>query len=73
MASETEPITGEIIAVRDCGAIVIVFLSGAEGRVLPVICEHRLFRHLLETDGSGPEEVVGRSVSYDGDALTFVE
>lgn len=73
MASKTEPITGEIIGVRDCGAIVIVFLNGSDERVLPVVCDHRLFRHLLEGEGCGPEEVVGRSVSYDGESLTFVE
>ncbi len=69
----TEPITGTIIGVRDCGSLVLVFLNSEEGRVLPVIYDPRMFRHLLEGEGCGPDELMGRSVSYDGESLVFVE
>lgn len=65
MATRGEPVIGSILAIRDCGPIVIVFLDGEEGRVLPVICDNRLFRHLLDSAGCGPDEVVGRMVLYD--------
>ena len=73
MATKSEPITGTIIGVRDCGAIVIVFLNAEEGRVLPVVCGQRIFSDLLQAEGCGPDKVMGRSVSYDGESLVFVE
>ena len=71
---KTDPITGTIIGVRDCGgSIVIVFLDGQDGQVLPVVYDHRMFRHLLEGEGCEPDEVMGRQVSYDGDSLVFLD
>ena len=68
---KTETITGTIIGVRDAGSLVIIFLDAGDGRVMPVIYDHGMFRHLLQS--YGPAAVVGRSVSYDGENLTFVE
>lgn len=73
MTTRSDPITGSILGIRDCGPIVIVFLNGEEGRVMPVVCDHRHFKNLLNNAGCGPDEIVGRMVSYDTDSLTFVE
>lgn len=73
MATKSEPITGTIIGVRDCGTLVIVFLNAEDDRVLPAIFDHRLFSHLLDGEGCGPDELMGRRVVYDGESLVFEE
>ena len=61
-----------IAGVRDCGSLVLVFLDGEDGRIIPVAMDHRAFRHLLEGEGCEPDELMGRSVSFDGDLVTFL-
>jgi hypothetical protein len=34
---------------------------------------HRPFQRLLEGEGCRPGDLVGRRVSYDGDAVRFIE
>jgi hypothetical protein len=65
--------TGTIAGLRDCGTIVLVFLDAEEGRVVPVPMDHRAFRHLLEGEACGPAELVGRSVSFDGELVKFLD
>jgi hypothetical protein len=64
--------TGTIAGLRDCGILVLVFLDAEDGRVMPVPMDHRAFRHLLEGEACGPAELVGRSVSFDGELVTFL-
>lgn len=71
--SKTERITGTIIGVRHYGTIFIVFLGDEEGRVLPVIYDHRMFRNLLEGEGFRPDELMGRQVRFDSESLVFEE
>ena len=72
MAASTETITGTVAGLRDCGGLVLVFLDAEDGRVIPVPIDNRAFRHLLEGEACGPDELIGRSVSFDGD-LTFLD
>jgi hypothetical protein len=65
--------TGTIAVLRDCGTIVLVFLDAEDGRVIPVPMDHRAFRHLLEDEACGPSELVGRSVSFDGNHVSFLD
>ena len=68
-----ETITGTIAGLRDCGSLVLVFLDTEDGRVIPVPMDHRAFRHLLDGEGCESDELVGRSVSFDGDLLAFLD
>ena len=65
--------TGTIAGVRDYGSIVVLFLDAEEGRVIPVVMGHRAFRHLLEGEGCEPDELIGRSVSFDGNLVAFLD
>jgi hypothetical protein len=68
-----QTITGTIADLRDYGSIVLLFLDAEDGRVVPVTMEHRAFKHLLEGEGCSAAELVGRSVAYDGDLVTFLD
>jgi hypothetical protein len=68
-----DTITGTVAAVRDCGSLVLVFLDGEDGRVIPVPMDHRTFRHMLEGEACNPAELVGRGVAYDGDRVTLLD
>ena len=65
--------TGTIIGIRDYGTLVIVFLDGGEGRTAPIPMDHRAFRHLLEGEACEPDELIGRTVSFDGDLVAFLD
>jgi hypothetical protein len=64
-----ETITGTIAGLRDYGGLVLVFLDAEDGRVIPVPMDRRAFRHLLEGEACGPDELIGRSVSFNGDLM----
>lgn len=66
-----ETITGKIIGIRDCGSLVLVFLGTDEGQVVPVSFDHRPFHWLLEGEQCSSVELIGRSVTFDGETLTF--
>ena len=65
--------TGTIAGLRDFGTLVLVFLDAEDGRVIPVPMESRAFRHLLEGEACEPDELIGRSVSFDGDLVAFLD
>ena len=67
-----ETITGTIAGLRDYRSLVLVFLDADDGRVIPVPMDRRAFQHLLEGEACGPDELIGRSVSFNGD-LTFLD
>jgi hypothetical protein len=68
-----DTITGTVVAVRDCGAIALLFLDAGEGRIVPVPLDHRTFRRLLDGEGCSSTELVGRGVSFAGDLVTFLD
>jgi len=72
MTMPHETITGTVAGLREYGGLVLLFLDADDGRVIPVPIERRAFGHVLEGEGCGPDELIGRSVSYDGD-LTFLD
>ena len=67
-----ETITGTIAGLRNYGSLVLLFLDADDGRVVPVPMDHRAFQRLLEGEACGPDELIGRSVSFNGD-LTFLD
>jgi hypothetical protein len=68
-----QPVTGSILAVRDCGTLVLVFLDADDGRTVPVPLDRRAFRCLLEGEGCRPDGLVGRRISYDGTRILFLD
>jgi hypothetical protein len=68
-----DTITGTIAGLRDCGSLVLVFLDAGDGQVIPVPMDHRAFWHMVEARACPPDELIGRSVSYDGDLVTFLD
>jgi hypothetical protein len=66
-------ITGTVSGLRDCGTLVILFLDGEDGRVIPVLIERRGFCHLLEGEACGPDALIGRSVAWDNNLVSFIE
>jgi hypothetical protein len=71
--NETEPITGTVVGVRDYGTLVVLYLDAGEGRVIPIPMEHRPFQRLLEGERCAPGDLVGRTVSFDGDTVRFLD
>ena len=65
-------ITGTIAGLRDYRSLVLVFLDADDGWVIPVPMDHRAFQHLLEGEACGPDELIGRSVPFNGD-LTLLD
>jgi hypothetical protein len=70
---ESNTIVGTIGGVRDYGRVILVFLDGQDGRVVPIPFDHRCFQALLEGERCGSGDLVGRRLSYDGDAVLFLE
>jgi hypothetical protein len=66
-------ITGTIAGLRDYGSLVLVVLDAEDGRVIPLPLDRRALGHLLEGEGCCPGQLIGRSVSYDGDLVTFLD
>jgi hypothetical protein len=71
--NENETLTGTLIGIRDCGTLVVLVLDAGDGRTVPISLEHRAFQHLLDGEECSSTELVGRSVSYNGDLVTFLE
>jgi hypothetical protein len=71
--SDTGAITGTILAVRDCGSLVLLFLDAEDGRTIPVPMDHRPFRWLLEGQRCSAGPLVGRRVCCEGDSLRFLD
>jgi hypothetical protein len=71
--TDREPINGSILGVRDCGTLVIVFLSTDDERTVPVPMDRRAFGYLLEGEDCTPDELVGRCIKYDGNRILFLD
>jgi hypothetical protein len=69
--TNNQPIIGSILAVRDCGSLVLVFLDTDDGRTIPIPLERRAL--LLGGEGSQPDELVGRRINYDGNRILFLD
>ena len=68
-----DTITGTVAGLRDYGSLVLVLLDTDDGRVIPVPLDHRAFQQLLQGEQCGPDELIGRIVSFDGDLVTFLD
>jgi hypothetical protein len=66
-------LTGSVLAVRDCGTLVLVFLNTDDGRTVPVPLEQRAFAWLLDGENCQPDELVSRRISYDGNRILFLD
>jgi hypothetical protein len=71
--TDDQPVTGSILAVRECGALVLVYVGTDDGRTVPVPLGYRAFGWLLEAEGCRVDEFVGRRISYDGDRIQFLD
>ena len=65
--------TGTIADLRDYGTLVLVFLDSEDGRVIPVPMCRRAFQHLLEGEACKPDELIGRTVSFEDDLVAFLD
>ncbi len=65
--------TGTIAGLRDCGSLVLVFLDAEDGRVIPVPMCRRAFQHLLDSEACESDKLIGRTVSFDGDLVAFLD
>jgi hypothetical protein len=81
MSDPTEPIrrrrpappaTGSILGVRDCGALVLLFVATDEGELAPVPLDRWSFRWLLGWEGCGLGELVGSRIRYGGGRVVFL-
>jgi hypothetical protein len=68
---ESGTITGTVIGLRDCGILVVVYLDAEDGRTVPVVLHHRLFRQCLDDGNGDPSLVIGRRVRFDGQNLSL--
>ncbi len=65
---------GTISGVEDHGSIVILWLDLEDGRSQPIYLEHRAFGWMLDGEGVEiPDDLIGRSVSFDGEAIEFLD
>jgi hypothetical protein len=71
--SDNGAVTGTILAVRDCGNFVILFLDAEDGRTIPIPMDHRAFCWLLEGQACSSDQLVGRRVCCEGDAIRFLD
>ena len=71
--ARNETITGTIIGLRDCGTLIIILVDAGDGRTLPIPMCHRAFRHLLDGEACEPDALIGRTVSFDGDLVAFLD
>jgi hypothetical protein len=71
--TDDQPVTGSVLAVRECVSLVLLYLSTDDGRTVPVPMDHRAFQWLLESEGCRPDQLVGRRIKYDGNRLLFVD
>ena len=75
--NETQDTAGQttvtIAGVINHGTIIVVLLATDDDRVVPVHFDHRPFRWLLEGEQCTHEELIGRTTSFDGECLNFIE
>ena len=62
--------SGTITSIENYGTIVVVWLY-AEAQSHPVYFDHRPYAHLLQSEGCGSKDLIGRLASYDNGTFTF--
>ena len=65
--------SGRIAAVHDHGTVIMLSLKTDRGWVTPVFFDHGQFRRLLEGERCGPERLVGRRATYDGETMRLLD
>lgn len=65
--------TGEITGIRDCGTIILVNAKADDGGSFIIPFDHSPFRWLLEGEGCGAADLIGRQIEYDGETLFFLD
>jgi hypothetical protein len=68
-----QPTTGSILGVRDCGALVLLFVATDEGELLPVPLDRWSCRWLLGWEGCGLGELVGSRTRYGGGRIVSLD
>lgn len=65
------PTTGKIVEIENAGTIVLVYLKLRNRRVVLVPFDHSPFRWMLEAEGCGASDLIGRRAEYQNDKATF--
>ena len=65
------PATGTITRIEDHGTIVLLRAEAEGGRGFFVPFDHTPFRWLLDGEGIGLSELLGREIMFDGEHLWF--
>ena len=71
--TNNETIAGSIIAVRECGSLVLVFLDTDDGRTIPIPLERRALLWLLDGEDCQPDELVGRRIRFGSKSIRFLD
>jgi hypothetical protein len=69
----SDPTTGSLLGVRDCGSLVILFVATDEGELAPVPLDRWSFRWLLQGEGCGVGGLVGSRIRYVGGRIVFLD
>ncbi len=64
---------GTISSIENHGSIIVVWLELEDGQTEPVYMDHRPFSWLLEGEGCEPDDLIGRTVYFDGESVNFLD
>ena len=62
---------GKIIDVVDAGTIVLILLVTDDKRLIDVPFDHSCFGWLLQGEGCGAEDLIGRNAEYQHESGSF--
>lgn len=65
--------TGNILDIGDFGSIVTVQVATDDRRIAVVPFDHRAFHWLLDGEQCEADDLIGRSVRYDGESLELLD
>jgi hypothetical protein len=65
--------SGKILDVNDFGSIVMMHLALDDRRIAVVPFDHRAFHWLLDGEQCEADDLIGRSVNYDGEQVAFLD
>ena len=65
--------TGTVVGVEDHGSIVMLRAVSDDGETFFVPFDHSPMRWLLDGEGCGLVDLLGREIGYDGEVLWFLD
>jgi hypothetical protein len=64
--------TGTILAIRDCGPLILVFVDAGDGCTVPLVLERRSWTAFLREHGCISTELVGRCITFEDGSILFL-